>query len=310
MTFIEQDDSIIFIGGVQRSGTTLLRKILNQHPLIKIGYENAFYKILFEKYCNGIRNERIPEFLDDLIKTKRFAEWKIDLKSLELKLKNKNRTLTYKEAVLDILNEFFLNDFNNERLVGIKNPNSFLHIPFIYRIFPKAKIIILVRDPRAILASEKVKRLKKGEYNQYEYIWKTYRRFSTLSNQLEKHSDEIIHIYYEEIILNLKKTTIEICKFLEIDWHEELLYFYEKFEDLPSFDKNQHKLINYKPDKSKIDAYRSILSKSEIMVLEFLLKKNMIKHKYFVTERDLFFIPSLIGVYFYGIKQFFKNRLK
>ena len=57
MTTIKQDDNIVFIGGCQRSGTTLMRNILNQHPLVKIAYENAFYKLLFKKYRDGVKNK-------------------------------------------------------------------------------------------------------------------------------------------------------------------------------------------------------------------------------------------------------------
>jgi len=280
MTTIKQDDNIVFIGGCQRSGTTLMRNILNQHPLVKIAYENAFYKLLFKKYRDGVKNKNISQFLDDLINTKRFIEWKIDLKTLETKLRNYNRTLTYNEVVLVIMNEFFSDNFNNEKLVGIKNPHSFLHIPFINSIFPNAKIIILVRDPRAILASRKVKKMRAGNYNSLECIWKTYKSFYILSKNLELHKDKIKEIYYEEMILNLKPTMLEICEFLEIDWHEDLLYYYNKSEPLPLYDKMQHKLSIQKPDKFRINSYIETLSKSEILILEFLLNKQMKKHNY------------------------------
>ena len=56
----------------------------------------------------GVSIEDIMHFIDDLIKTKRFIEWNLDLKLLQKKLRIVNRTLTYNEAVEIVVNEFFI----------------------------------------------------------------------------------------------------------------------------------------------------------------------------------------------------------
>lgn len=310
---IDLNSKIIFIGGVQRSGTSLFRNILNSHPEIKIAYENAFYKILHEKYGEkGVSIEDIKHFIDDLIKTKRFIEWNLDLKLLEKKLRDFNSKLTYNEAVEVVVNEFFIRNYNNEKIVGIKNPNSYLHISFIKSIFPNAKIFIIVRDPRSILASEKVKRLRQSSFNSSEYIWKTYRNFSSLCRNIDLYSNEIKKIYYEDFIINLKPVTEEICEFLDIEWCESLIYYYKLEVSLPSYDKVQHKLSTHKPDESRIDAYKDTLSYDEITVLEFLLNKEMKQHNYVNLKKShsFLFYYKLLKVLMFGLKQFLKNRLK
>jgi hypothetical protein len=268
--------------------------------------------LLYKKYSGGLKSKNISQFLEDLINTKRFIELKIDLKTLEKKLRNYKRTITYNEVILIIINEFFSINFKNEKLVGIKNPNSFLHIPFIYSIFPNAKIFILVRDPRSILASEKVKRLKTGNYNSSEYIWNTYRRFTILSKNLKLHKDKIKEIYYEQMIINLKSTTLKLCEFLEIDWHENLINYYHKSESLPSYDLSQHKLSLLKPDKSRIVVYNDTLTNDETTILEFLLNKEMKQHNYVKSNKtpSFLFYYKLLKVLIFGIRQFFLNRLK
>lgn len=90
MSIIKQNDNIIFIGGIQKSGKTLMRNILNKHPFVKIGYENAFYKLLFKKYSDGLKNKDISQFLDDLINTKSFNIWNktIFSNSIEISISN------------------------------------------------------------------------------------------------------------------------------------------------------------------------------------------------------------------------------
>lgn len=306
MKLICKDDKIIFIGGVQRSGTTLLRNILNMHPSIKIGYENAFYKRLFDKYHAGLGLENISEFIADLKNTKRFERWSLNFHSLKKRLLEFDRALTYTEAIICVLNEFFSINYNNERFVGIKNPNAVLHINFIYSLFPNAKIIILVRDPRAILASEKTKRLRAGDYDSPELIWKTFRRFSILCRNLKQHKGSIKKTYFRELIKSPEKSTVDICDFLGVRWDKSLLDFYKgKHEPLLERDKEQHKLSVQKLDFSRIDAFREVLSNNEILLIEFLLKRQMKQHgfKSLKIRRSISFFYELALLLKYAVRQ-------
>ncbi|MGH8040886.1 MAG: sulfotransferase family protein, partial [Rudaea sp.] len=121
-------NSPVFIVGFPRSGTTLLEQMLDAHPGLQSMDENPFFERLAMKLRS--HDERI---LDDLAVLRQY-----DCDELRKR---------YQILVAEKVQRRW-----NTQLVD-KNPLNMLWLPFIYRLFPQAKIIVCVRHPCDVLLS-------------------------------------------------------------------------------------------------------------------------------------------------------------
>lgn len=267
----------IFIVGVQRSGTTLLRSVLHSHPDICVGYECAFYKLLFDIYPNGISvPEDLDGFLDSLFAIRRFEYWNLDHKEVKdalLVAGSQKGSLTYPELIETI--GMCLRDIHKPaaQYIGYKNPNGIFHCAFIFKLFPEAKILHISRDPRGVLASEKKKSAKLGKYDPSHMIWTVAQRYKKMRAQHEKYKDDprYIQIWYEDLVGNFETTTTQIMKFLNLEPHENLLDYHleaRKMDFTPEKERWQHSKTLEAPDRSRTNAFVSELTNLEISTLE------------------------------------------
>ncbi len=94
-----------FIIGNPRSGTTLLRLMLNNHPLISVPPECGFAVWLYEKYKaeNFLDKSIVRNFIADVVKSRKFETWGIDKEAIEASYYLENFSNTKKSPRLSTL---------------------------------------------------------------------------------------------------------------------------------------------------------------------------------------------------------------
>ena len=131
----------IFVGGLMKSGTSLLRKLLSRHPEIYGGLETHWFS---EDFASGFR--------DGSSKRQRWLIEFFDFKEADV---------SGLRAVTADSDDFF------DRFMGLaaqrhgcsrwveKTPDNILHAGRVYARWPDALLVCMVRDPRDIYASWK-----------------------------------------------------------------------------------------------------------------------------------------------------------
>jgi hypothetical protein len=130
----------IFIGGQRRSGTTLMLTMLNRHPHIaSVPQESHF-----------LQDERFELFFRDLLEwhSKRFEQLGITPSELD-------------RAVAALIDRLFMpHQVDKGALRWLeKTPRNILRIDYLFRLFPDAQFIHMIRDPRDTLFSMKQRTL-------------------------------------------------------------------------------------------------------------------------------------------------------
>ena len=130
----------VIVLGVGRSGTTLLRVMLDRNSELAIPYESFFVPQLAHRHG---RRPDIDEFLDDLGRLRTLYDWGIRPDDVRPRLREE---MTTSEAIAAIFETYA--ERQGKPRWGDKTPLYMQHLPLLERLFPRAAYVHLVRDGR------------------------------------------------------------------------------------------------------------------------------------------------------------------
>jgi len=105
-----------------------------------------------------------------------------------------------------------------------KTPANRNHIPEILRRFPHAKILVTMRDPRAILAAQIAleKTRKTGRFSTY-YVIAHWRVAARLARRVRDGEVPGLVVPYERLVCEPARMMEEVCAYLEIDFDPDIV---------------------------------------------------------------------------------------
>jgi len=130
----------LIVLGVRRSGTTLLRVILDRSPGIAIPDETFFIPQLAHRHRGTVDPE---SFLDDLRRFPRLAAWGLSADDLACRLR---RDLSIGEAISAVFDAYASS--RGKPRWGDKTPMYMRNLGLLDRLFPDAQYVHLIRDGR------------------------------------------------------------------------------------------------------------------------------------------------------------------
>ncbi len=240
------NDDIVFIGGAGRSGTTLLRVMLNAHHRFASGPEFKAINNIIEVY-NQIKNYK------DIRKSYDISD--------EI-LSNSFSTL-----IASFFENFRIK--NQAARIVEKTPHNVLVMKELAEIFPKAKFIHVVRDGRDVASSLVNMKWVDSFGNPVWYVkdirnaakyWNIVVRKGLEDASLPILNDRVKLIKYEDLILHTEDVMKDILAFLDEDWDPNVLQYHqiERGEEPVESSTNQvSKQINSKALKRWKKTYNS-----------------------------------------------------
>jgi hypothetical protein len=130
----------LFVLGVRRSGTTLLRVMLDRSPGIAIPDETLFIPQLAHRHPGTVD---VAEFLDDLRRLPRLAAWNVPADEFAARVQPGMRA---GEAISAVFSAYAAEQ--GKPRWGDKTPMYMRHVGLIDRLFPHAQYVHLIRDGR------------------------------------------------------------------------------------------------------------------------------------------------------------------
>ncbi len=277
----------IFIVGVPRSGTTLLRMMLNAHSKIAIAPETHFFRLFWAnryKYGDLSNKNNFKKLWNELVECKYFKDLKLkDVQKIYKRLLDGERS--YKSIFERLLKEYAKQ--NNKPRWGEKTPAHLLYLEIILSFFPSAKVIHIIRDPRDVALSFKKVPWGTNDVFSVARIWNKYMSIA------DNFKDKILEIRYEDLIANPESILRNVCDFIEERFEKQMLNFH-------SYSKKY--MVQNEPWKegvlkpltiSNIGKYKKELSKWEIEQIEVKCLRYMIKRRYIIAPLKLSFDERL-----------------
>jgi len=273
-----------FIIGAQRSGSTLLRSILVANQKIAIPPETfvlykAFRKFRTHQHLDWKDLSRL--IISEFESHKNFGRWNTNLfpcYQAAFQLPKKERSLA---KLIEIIYSQYIEDNNpTAEMWGDKTPYNTLYINWIYKLYPKAKYVHLLRDGRDAINSL----LKLGWYtniNDACWRWETSVRMAQkLKAKLEE--DSFLEIKYEHLVREPQKEIKRLCTFLRIQFSPEML---NPQQTAGKIMKNtiatpQHKNILKPINSSRIGNWEQELDASQKALIHRHIGKTLRRLKY------------------------------
>jgi hypothetical protein len=272
-------DSPVFIVGLSRAGTTLLSRMLDAHSEIAIFPETWMYVVLDRLGClKEFRNPWQTALFFDEVWKNLISYRDPAARVVALEAARETGYLGPSARLLEQLGRAYARE-RNAKIWGEKTPGHALWLPQIRALFPQARILFMVRDPRDVLVSYD-ERWDEGRRDT-KYIANTAALLKYYLSHLLRRSafppEQIHWVRYETLAANPAAELQRVCNFLGVDFQESMLTFYRRYtnveQEMP--DGKYHALLGRPVTTGKIGRYREALTQTQIALVENLLGEEM-----------------------------------
>jgi hypothetical protein len=225
-------DRACFIAGQAKSGTTLLVALLDNHPeLLVLPEETAYFPTVLTKYGPRGRPAQFDYLTKQSLSNVLFGG--------PCKWGKRNYSTFPREKFLETFERAAFDPANAEEELLLlmikayaatlgrsldtitrwieKTPANRNHINAILTRFPKAKILVTLRDPRAILAAQIAleKTRQTGRFSTY-YVIAHWRVAAKLARRIREAEVPGFVVQYESLVRQPASMMGEVCTYLEI----------------------------------------------------------------------------------------------
>lgn len=212
----------LFILGVSRSGTTLLRVILDRSPGIAIPDESFFIPLLARRHRREVDGAR---FVDDLRRLPTLRAWGLTPEQVAARLRPGMRAA---EAISAIFEAYAARE--GKPRWGDKTPMYMRHLPLLDRLFPDAQYLHLIRDGRDAALS--FLRMPEGSFTRTWAHPDTSAEFACLwrsevsaARKLGRKAgpSRYLEVRYEDLVAAPEDVVTRICEYASIPYEPAML---------------------------------------------------------------------------------------
>ena len=252
----------VIVLGVGRSGTTLLRVMLDRSSQIAIPYESFFVTPLAHRHGG---RPKLDDFLDDLGRFYQLYEWGISPDDVRPRLREGMTTGEAIAAVFEVYAEH-----EGKPRWGDKTPLYMQHLPLLERLFPDAIWVHLVRDGRDAALS--FLELPEGFSGKTWALPRSAAEFAArwrteilAARRLGAHvGSRYLELRYEDLVTQPERELRRVCEHASLSWEPAML----EHADVPEVSSMpEHRNIAQPPTPGLRD-WRMQMSREDALAFE------------------------------------------
>lgn len=272
----------IFISGLYRSGTTLVTRMLNNHPDLAVTYDSIhFMRFSYDKYNPIAVKENYSGLIGEIHeRIKRRWSMSFDARAVIDQLNSKTN-VEYRDVYAALMQEALLKP-KGALAWGEKTNVCWNQIPNFLKMFPQGKTIHILRDPRGVLSSYKNMTEEPG----LKYLDTAFAALHSF-HSVEEYSKNLsgknyYYLKYEALIADPQKELKALSEFLEIEFNP-LMCDHTKFIDRigkPWGGESSFASFIHGISDKPVNRWKEKLSKVEIFFIEMILREPMMNFGY------------------------------
>jgi hypothetical protein len=259
-----------FIVGSGRSGSTLLRLMLDSHSRIAIPPETWYLIDLLEAFPfdRPLREDEIHQAIALMTHHTRWLDMGLD--AAEFRDRVANLSSVCLRDLVEVVYRWRM-EVDGKSRWGDKTPAYIEIVPPLAAMFGDAKFIHLIRDGRDVAKSFQ----RQGWYSPWMHGHTgEWLRAVELDLKLAKTplNDRILRVRYEDLVQHPETTLREICAFIDEKFEEQMLLWREKVDEaIPDREKWLHTNLSRDMRPSDISRWKREMTSREIFVAEALI---------------------------------------
>ena len=212
-----------FVVGMNRSGTTLLRMMLDAHPDLTVPPETHFVP-------DAIKAAKVegatPRDVLEAMKTHR--EWgDFEISDEEMLARFDALPRFGPGPAIRSFYEIYAERQGKPRY-GEKTPTYVQKMKLIQRALPEARFCHVIRDGRDVTLSvldRTVRDLTAAD------VARRWRKKVTKAREDSPAINHYMEVRYEDLVLDTEPVLRKVCEFFELAWHDDLLSYHERSAD-------------------------------------------------------------------------------
>ncbi len=208
---VQAELSPVFVVGCPRSGTTLLRNLLNSHPSLAIPWESHFITRLYRAAGNPGSPAEAVRLARVILSSWWIARWGLDLHPKAF------ADCESFAALVDRLFSTWAHAKDRPRW-GDKTPQYALDVPALLEIFPRAKVLHIIRDGRDVALSWVPKNFGPGNVVSAAREWKRLVLAARGAARCLPGSS-VLELRYESLLAEPETTMRSVCDFIGEPYH-------------------------------------------------------------------------------------------
>jgi len=258
----------VFVVGMGRSGTTLLASVLSRHPALAIAPE-THYLTRWRRHAPDLERgcrDRFDRFWDAFTAHRHFMRLGIDADVVRGRILGDGPP--DHRTVFASLLRAYAEKWGKVRW-GEKTPGHWRTLALLLTWFPEARVVFLVRDPRAVVASRRETQWARGSLDVEIGRW----RDSVRTAEWYDLDERVRIMRYEDLVTQPLSQVADICRYVQLDFDAAML-------ERPA----RHAAAKPRPggpiSADRVSRWRSVLSQAETRMIERLAGKEMRRHGY------------------------------
>jgi Sulfotransferase family len=267
-------DPAPFVVGVGRSGTTLLRLMLDAHPALAIPPETHF---LPELVARARSRAGVRELVDEIIAARNWSDFELD--AGELHRRAGELADVEPASVMRCFYSLYAERHGKPRW-GDKTPSYVKRMRLIADLLDEARFIHLLRDGRDVAISRRRRGMGEGKpISDAAQRWR--RRILRAREQAKRLRGRYLELRYEDLVTDPEPTLRAICELIDLDYDPAMLDYHqasgerlrEMARDLPAAGGRRarsgeermaaHALATAPPDPKRLAAWRTEMSAAD-----------------------------------------------